>query len=178
ALVLTVLFCSAAFADNLIHVVVYGDSLTSGFQLQQDEAFPAKLGAKFRQVGFTNVRVTNMGSPDATTASGLEHIDTLLATHPDVVVLELGYNDAQRGISPSIIFTNLANIIRNLQQYKSEVVLLGVRAPVSMGSNYAAQLEADYTSLAKSYSIALYPSILDGLIGRADMNQADGIHPS
>lgn len=167
----------SAKADN-INVIVFGDSLTSGYKLQQEEAFPAKLERKLQQVGFTNVDVENMSNAGDTSADGLARVDKLLVKRPDIVLVEFGSNDALRGIAPSIITGNVANIVSRLQKNNVWVVLVGVKAPPSMGSAYASQLENGYASIAKSAMIGLYPSALEGILGKQEMNLADGIHPS
>jgi len=164
--------------QSTIRVVVYGDSLTSGYLLQPEQAFPAKLYRKLRENGFTNVEVTNMSQPGETTAGGLARISSVLELHPDIVVLQLGYNDAIRGIRVETINSNLGSIMSQLTANQIIMVLVGVRAPASMSYEYAGQLENMYRSLANANKAYLYPDALDTIYGRQEMNLADGFHPN
>jgi acyl-CoA thioesterase I len=167
-----------AYAVPPIRVVVFGDSLTSGFQLQPEQAFPAKLDRKLKEYGFTNVIVTNMSVPGETTAGGLERVDSVVALRPDVVVLELGANDALRGINTGVIYNNLSGILSKLVQVRAYVVFVGIKAPSNMGYSYSAQLEQGYRTLAEAYKTAFYPFALEGVLGHPDLNLADGYHPN
>ncbi|MDE3059578.1 MAG: arylesterase, partial [Pseudomonadota bacterium] len=118
---------SPALAQD-IRVVVYGDSLTSGYELQPEQAFPARLDSKLKAVGFTNVKVINMSVAGETTAGGVERMPSLLAQHPDIVVVELGANDALRGINTIMISSNLSNIVNQLHSNNIYVVLIGMKA--------------------------------------------------
>jgi len=164
--------------QSTIRVVVYGDSLTSGYELQPEQAFPARLYRKLRENGFTNVEVVNMSVPGQTTAGGFEHISSVIDAHPDIVILQLGYNDAIRGIRIETINHNLGSIMGQLSSKQILTVLVGVRAPANMGVDYAGQLEAMYRSLAALYKAYLYPDALDIIYGRQEMNLADGLHPN
>lgn len=161
-----------------IRVVVYGDSLMAGFQLQPEQAFATKLRRKLLEYGFTNVEVTDMSVPGETTGGGVERLPTLLARQPDVVVLELGANDALRGINTSVIHSNLGQIISALVQKRAYVVFIGMKAPSNMGYSYSAQMESSYRSLADAYKLAFYPFALEGVVGHPELNLADGYHPN
>jgi acyl-CoA thioesterase-1 len=161
-----------------ITLVVFGDSLTSGYELSADEAFPAKLEHKLRDAGFSNVRVANMSVAGETTSGGLERIDTVITQRPDIVMLELGSNDALRGLPPVQIYNNLAAIINKLQQASITVILAGAKAPPNMGYSYGAQLDAGFKRLGSVQGVYFYPFILQGVVGQPELNLADSIHPN
>lgn len=169
---------SAAFADNNISIIVFGDSLTSGYQLQPDEAFSARLERKLKESGFTTVSVKNMSVAAETTAGGLERVHAVIAQRPDIVIVELGSNDALRGINPTVIYTNLTQTLQKLAEQHIYIILVGVKAPSNMGYSYGAQLEAVYQKSAEVYKTLYYPFALEGIVGRQDLNLADGYHPS
>ncbi len=171
-------FSSESYAVPPIRVIVYGDSLMSGFQLQPEQAFTAKLNRKLKEYGFTNVDVTDMSVPGETSAGGLERIDSVVNLHPDVVVLELGANDMLRGINAGVVYNNLSGMISKLLQSRAYVVFVGMKAPSNMGYSYSAQMEQGYRTLAEAYKIAYYPFALEGVVGQPDLNLADGYHPN
>ena len=174
----TLSFSYSAQAIPPIRVVVLGDSLMSGYQLQPEQAFAAKLRRKLLEYGFSNVEVTDMSVPGETTGGGAERIQQVLALRPDVVVLELGANDALRGINTSVIHTNLSTIMGKLAQNRSYIVFVGMKAPSNMGYSYSAQMEASFRSLAEAYKASFYPFALEGVVGHPDLNLADGYHPN
>jgi acyl-CoA thioesterase I len=161
-----------------IRIVVYGDSLTSGYQLPVEDGFPVKLDRKLREAGFDNIEVTNMSVANETTAGGVERLPGLLGKQPDIAVVELGSNDAQRGISTNLIYQNLVTILGRLRERNVYTVLVGIKAPPSMGYNYSAQLDAVYAGVAGFYKAALYPSALEGVLGNPKLTLADGYHPN
>lgn len=159
-------------------IIVYGDSLMSGYKLQPEEAFAAKLERKLKKNGFSNVAVDNMSVPGDTTAAAAERINSVVVKRPDVVILELGANDALRGIAPNLIYQNLVNIMTKLYETRAVIVLVGMRAPANMGYNYTGQFENGYKTLAAGYRVPFYPFALEGVFGKADLNLADGFHPN
>ncbi len=172
------LVAPATAQTNPIKVVVYGDSLTSGYQLTEGDGYPAKLAKKIKEVGFTNVEVVNMSVAGETTAGGMERLSSLLAKQPDVVVLELGANDILRGVNPNVIYQNLMHIVGRLKENNAYVVLIGMKAPSNLGETYSKQVEAVYHRIATFYSTAFYPFALEGIFGDPAMNLADGYHPN
>ena len=160
-------------------VLCVGDSLTAGYGLSKDEAFPALLAARLRAVGHSN-EVINAGVSGDTTAGGLRRIDWLLRQPVDVLVLALGANDGLRGLSPEAAETNLTQLIERVRaKYPAARVLLcGMQAPPNMGRDYAARLEAVYPRLARATGATLLPFLLEGVAGVPALNQADGIHPT
>ena len=155
-----------AHADDVIRVVVYGDSLMSGYQMQPEQSFGSKVERKIKEVGFTNVQVINMSVAGETTAGGLERINSAIAQRPDIFVLSLGANDALRGIRPEIVNYNLGTMIGLLKQKNIYVILVGIKAPPNLGTDYSTQLEGMFRHLAKTYEVPLYPFALVGVFGR------------
>lgn len=168
---------ASARAENAMRVVVFGDSLTAGYQLQAEEAYPAQLEKKLKDIGF-KVSVINKSVTGATTTDGLNRTNDVIALRPDVVVLEFGGNDAIRGVDANIIYKNLANIAGRLFRERIYVVLLGIKAPESRGTTYAYQVETLYYTLAEHMKLPFYPNILEGISEKPEYNLADGYHPN
>lgn len=166
--------------NRSIRVIIFGDSLTSGYQLQPQQSFAAKLDRKFKANGYGNIEVVNMSVAGETSAGGLERLNTLLGQYPDVVVLELGGNDILRGISANLIFSNIGSISQSLSKRNVYTIIVGMRAPASMGSKYVAEIDRIYNQLANGVRprLPFYPFALEGIIGREDLSMADGYHPN
>ncbi|HEY1632113.1 MAG TPA: arylesterase [Rhizomicrobium sp.] len=154
-----------------------GTSLTQGYGLPPGTEIPVVLQAKLKAAG-VNVTVINAGVSGDTSAGGLARIDWSLADHPDAAVVELGSNDALRGIDPRDTEKNLAAVLTKLKAAHVPVLLLGMRAPRNLGPEYAAQFDPIYPKLAKEFGATLYPFVLDGVALNPKLNQADGIHPN
>lgn len=168
----------AARAEENMRVVIYGDSLTSGYQLQPNELFSTRLDMKLREIGYTNVEVVSMSVPGQTTTSGAEGIEDVIAKHPDVVIIALGNNDAVRGVNTDLIYTNLLNILGKLQQQRIYPVVLGIKAPAVRGYAYGKQLDAVFERATSFYKVAYYPNILEGIADNPDFSLADSYHPN
>ncbi|PLX98794.1 MAG: arylesterase, partial [Desulfuromonas sp.] len=158
-------------------ITVLGDSLTAGYGLAADDAFPARLGNSLRTAGHA-VTVINAGVSGDTTAGGRARLDWLLADRPDALIVELGGNDALRGLDPEQTRANLAAILERLQQERIPVLLAGMRAPRNLGREYTAEFDRIFPELAEHYDLLFYPFFLDGVVGSPQLNQADGIHPN
>jgi acyl-CoA thioesterase-1 len=172
----TLLFPSAA-AQAGTRVLAFGDSLTAGYGLMPDQAFPVRLQARLKAAG-TAVEITNAGVSGDTSAGGLARLDWALAEHPDVVLVELGANDALRGIDPKLTYANLDKILARVKASGAKVLLLGMLAPPNWGRDYEKEFDAIYPALARKYDVPLYPFFLDGVATLPDLNQEDGIHPN
>jgi acyl-CoA thioesterase-1 len=157
-------------------VVFFGDSLTAGLGLDENQAYPALLERQLREEGKA-VRVVNAGVSGDTTAGGLARIGWILGQHPDLVVVALGANDGLRGLPLAEVETNLRQIIRRSREAGARVLLLGMRLPPNYGP-YAEQFTALYPKLAKELGVPLVPFLLDKVGGIRSLNQADGIHPT
>ena len=158
-------------------ILALGDSLTAGYGLPPDEAFPAVLQAKLAADGIP-ATVSNGGVSGDTSAGGFARLDWALADKPDYVLLELGANDALRGIDPKVTRDNLDKILARLTERGVHVLLLGMEAPTNWGADYRKEFDAIYPALAAKYRVPLYPFFLDGVALDASLNQQDGMHPN
>jgi acyl-CoA thioesterase I len=180
ALVVVVLFVSAAAspAPAADHVIVaLGDSLTAGFGVGADEAYPALLEARLRREGF-DYRVVNAGVSGDTSAGGLRRLDWALRLRPDVVIVALGANDGLRGQPPDALRGNLTRIVERARAAGARVLLAGMRVPPNYGAEYARAFAGVYPAVARTTGVPLAPFLLDGVAGDPRLNQADGIHPT
>lgn len=166
-----------ALAAGPTQIVCLGDSLTAGYNLPADAAFPVVLEKALRARGLS-VEVANAGVSGDTSAGGLERLDWSTPEGTDMVILELGANDMLRGLTPKIPRENLEAILRKLKARKIRVLLAGVLASPSMGREYKAEFDAIYPELAQKYAAPLYPFFLDGVIDAPGLIQADGLHPT
>jgi acyl-CoA thioesterase-1 len=158
-------------------ILAFGDSLTSGYGLPPDNSFPARLEAKLRDEGIT-ARVVNAGVAGDTTAGGLARLDKALADKPDLVILELGANDALRAIDPPSVRANLEKMIAKVQASGAKLLLAGMKAPPNWGEEYQRDFERIYPELAEAHGVPLYPFFLEGVAMDAQLNQQDGLHPN
>lgn len=177
-LIVVVLAIGPANAQNApVKIAVLGDSLAAGYGITPEQAFPVRLEAALKAQGRT-VTILNQGVSGDTTAGGLDRLDWMLADKPDIVLVELGGNDALRGIDPAVTEKNLAAIIEKLQAAHVTVWLAGMMAPRNLGSDYVTAFDGIYKRLADKYKVPLYPFILDGVAQDPALNQADGLHPN
>jgi acyl-CoA thioesterase-1 len=160
-----------------VRIAVLGDSLAAGYGLEPEQAFPVRLEAALKAQGRT-VTVLNQGVSGDTTAGGLDRLDWMLADKPDIVLVELGGNDALRGIDPATTEKNLAAIVEKLQAAHVTVWLAGMMAPRNLGSDYVKAFDGLYKRIADKYKVPLYSFILDGVAQDPALNQADGLHPN
>jgi acyl-CoA thioesterase-1 len=158
-------------------ILALGDSLTAGYGLAPEEAFPIRLRDKLASVG-TKVEMINGGVSGDTTAGGLARLDWALADKPDYVLVELGANDALRGIDPKVTRANLDKILARIATSGAKTLLIGFKAPRNWGADYEAEFDAIYPELAAKYQVPLYPFFLDGVVLDAALNQPDGLHPN
>ena len=171
---------SLAAAPAAAHVPVildFGDSLTAGYGLAPDQAFPARLEASLHRQGI-EARVVNGGVSGDTTAGGLARIDWALADRPDIVILALGANDALRGIDPATVRDNLDKMIQKVEAIGAKVLLLGMVAPPNWGEEYKHAFDRIFPELARAYDVPLYTFFLEGVAMKPELNQPDGIHPN
>jgi acyl-CoA thioesterase-1 len=166
----------AASAQPL-KILALGDSLTAGYGLPDDEGFTGQLGRALKDAG-VDARIINGGVSGDTAAGGLARLDWVLADDPAVVIVELGGNDALRGLDPTATKASLDAILTRLQQQHRAILLAGMQAPPNMGTEYAASFNAIYPDLARQHGVTLYPFFLDGVAGNPSLVQPDGIHPT
>ncbi len=167
----------APAAAHVTTILAFGDSLTAGLGLPEDQAFPARLEACLRAEGML-VHVVNAGNSGDTTTDGLARLDWALAAKPDIMILELGANDALRGIDPKIVRTNLDAMIAKIQASGGKLLLAGMRAPPNWGEEYQHEFDRIYPELARARGVTLYPFFLEGVAMDPQLNQADGLHPN
>jgi len=160
-------------------ILFYGDSLTAGYGLSPEEAFPALVGKKLNANG-KNCKIINAGLSGETSAGGLSRLDWVLRQPVDIFVLELGPNDGLRGLPLDQTEKNLQAIIDKVKTKnpKVRIVIAGMMVPPNMGPDYTTKFKNIFPALATKNKAALIPFLLDGVGGDAKLNQADGIHPN
>jgi acyl-CoA thioesterase-1 len=167
---------SAAEAAPL-KVLAFGDSLTSGYGLPAADGFPAQLEAGLRAKGI-EAQVIDAGVAGDTTGGGKARLDWALGDKPDVAILELGANDALRGLDPAEAKANLGWMLARFAEAKVPVLLAGMLAPRNLGEDYVTAFDGMYPALASEHGVTLYPFFLDGLVDRPSLFQEDGMHPN
>lgn len=160
-------------------VLFFGTSLTAGYGLSPEQAFPSLI-EKLADSANLPIRAINAGLSGETTAGAARRIDWVLRTPADIVVIEAGANDALRGLSPDAARANLQRVIDAVRakQPKARIVLVQMEAPPNYGAAYTKSFRSVYTDLAKKENIPLVPFLLTGVAGVARLNQADGVHPN
>ena len=160
-------------------IIFYGDSITAGYGIGTELAFPNLIETKLVNNGY-NVEVVNAGLSGETSAGGLTRIDWMLNRNFDVFVLELGANDGLRGLPIDETYKNLQLIIDKVTEKlpHTKIVLTGMMVPPNMGTEYAQAFMRIYPDLAKDNNAQLIPFLLKDVAGIAELNQADGIHPN
>jgi acyl-CoA thioesterase-1 len=175
-LLLAVLVVSPAWAAP-VRILMLGTSLTQGYGLPPGTEIPALLQAKLKGAGI-DAHVINAGVSGDTSAGGLSRIDWSLADHPDAAIVELGSNDALRGIPVTQTEKNLSGILARLKTQHVPALLLGMKAPRNLGPEYASAFDSLYPRVAKQFGAMLYPFVLDGVALNLKLNQPDGLHPN
>src|SRR5580693_286824 len=170
---------AASPADNRKTIIFFGNSLTAGYGLDPDQAFPTLIGHRLDSLHLP-YKVINAGISGETTAGGRSRLKWTLRQPADIFVLELGGNDGLRGIPVNSTSDNLQSIIDTVRhRYPAcKIILAGMRVPPSMGSTYSTEFYNIFADLAKKNNTSLIPFLLDGVGGDPSLNQADGIHPN
>lgn len=174
------LFAVLLFDSGRAHAIVIvalGDSLTAGYGLPPADAFPVQLEKALKARGIA-ARIVNAGVSGDTTAGGRARLEWVLADKPDLVIVELGGNDALRGIDPQVTHDNLDAILARLKERGIATLLAGMRAPPNYGADYVVAFDAIFPKLAAKHGVALFPFFLDGVAAKPELNQNDGIHPN
>ena len=166
-----------AASAKVPQILAFGDSLTAGLGLPANETFPARLEAQLKEQGL-DVKIANGGVSGDTTTDGLARLDWALADKPDLVILELGANDALRGIDPATVRDNLDKMIRKIEANGAKVLLVGMLAPPNWGAEYKSAFDRIFPELAKVHDVQLYPFFLEGVAMKPELNQPDGLHPN
>ena len=158
-------------------IVVLGDSLVAGYGLNPGEDFPVRLNHVLSEAGY-DFEVLNAGVSGDTSAGGLSRLDWSVGDSVDGVIVELGANDALRGIPVEVTRKNLQSIVEKLKESGVEVLLAGMLAPPNMGADYGTAFSQLYRDIATHHEILFYPFFLEGVAANPDLNQPDGIHPT
>lgn len=181
ALVIALCLCIAqplaAKAESTVTIIALGDSLTAGFGLAPGQAFAEALEAALQERGHP-VTIVNAGVSGDTATSGMARLEWSVPDNADGVIVELGANDALRGLDPAITRKALVEIIDRLQARGQVVLLAGMRAPVNMGPDYGSEFDAIYSELSSRAGVLFYPFFLEGVAADPKLNQPDGIHPN
>jgi acyl-CoA thioesterase I len=171
------MFGAGTASARTVKLVAFGDSLTAGYGLGPGEAFPSILEKALRAKG-VDVEIDNAGVSGDTASAGAERLDWSVPDGTDGVILELGANDALRGIDPKITREALERILARLQERKIPVLIAGMYAPRNLGPDYVTAFDGMYRELADKHGAMLYPFFLDGVAGDRSLNQPDGLHPT
>jgi acyl-CoA thioesterase-1 len=164
-------------AAQTITILALGDSLTAGYGLQPSDAFPVKLEAALKARGH-DVKVINAGVSGDTALDGLSRLEWSLSDDVDAVIVELGANDALRGLPAQQAETAIDGVLTKLNERKLPVLLAGMRAPPNLGPEYQADFDGMFPKLAEKHGAILYPFFLEGVAADLKLNQADGMHPN
>ncbi len=174
--VIFLLFCLPANAEPKV-ILALGDSLTAGLGLPPGEALPDKLQQALKAKG-EDVTIINAGVSGDIVAQGLARLDWALSDDVRGVILELGANDALRGLDPGQADQALRQIMDNLKAKNIPVLILGMKAPPNLGPDYVARFDSIYPKLAADYGALIYPFYLEGVAAQSELNQPDGMHPN
>jgi acyl-CoA thioesterase I len=164
-------------ADRPVKIVVLGDSLSAGLGLPADAAFPARLARALTAKGIA-VEVTNAGVSGDTASGGLGRLDWSVPEGTEAVIVELGANDALRGIDPNLTKAALEGILTKLRDRHILALLAGMRAPRNMGPDYVRAFDAIYPALASTHRLVFHPFFLEGVATDPKLSQNDGLHPN
>ena len=158
-------------------IIAVGDSLTAGYGVSEQEAYPAVLERKLTENGY-NMQVINAGISGETSSGALSRIGWIIAQGPDIVILETGANDGLRGIPIKVVYDNISNTVQLLLEARITVVLAGMQMLRNMGPAYTAEFAALYPRVAREQDVILLPFFLAGVAGEPTLNQPDLIHPT
>jgi acyl-CoA thioesterase-1 len=176
-LLLSLLMTSSHAAISQTRILFLGDSLTEGYGVAKDEAYPALVEKALHQEGYA-VQAINAGISGSTTSSGLSRLRWHLKAKPDILVLALGANDGLRGVPVASIRKNLSDVLALAAEQKIPVLFIGMKAPPNYGAAYTRAFDALFQELARQYHAAFLPFLLDRIAGESRLNQADGLHPN
>jgi acyl-CoA thioesterase-1 len=158
-------------------IVAFGDSLTAGYGVEPGKSYPDDLQRRLEAAGY-KYHVVNLGVSGDTTTDGLQRVPDVLATRPDLVILEFGGNDGLRGLPVATTRANLAQIVQALRKADVRILLAGMSLPRNYGPAYIHSFEQVYVDIARESGLPAIPFLLEGVGGHPDLTQADGIHPT
>jgi len=182
---MVVVLCSVLIAFNTLwafgqkKILMFGDSITAGYGLTEEQAYPALIQNKIDSLGL-NHTVINAGLSGETTAGGARRVDWILQQDVDIFLLGLGGNDGLRGIETSNTKMNLITIIEKVREKDSEVdiILAGMEAPPNLGQQYTSSFRLIFSEVANEKNVTFMPFLLEDVAGIDELNQPDGIHPT
>lgn len=177
ALAATVFLPSSSAYSKQYKIIMLGDSLTEGYGLDREQAFPALTEELLQDKGY-DVKIVNAGVSGSTSASALSRLQWLIGAKPTHMFLELGANDGLRGLSTQAMKKNLASAIKFAKEKNIQPLLAGMKLPPNYGKDYSAEFEKVFKELASEYKVPLMPFFLDGIAGDRSLNLPDGIHPN
>ncbi|MBP9708108.1 MAG: arylesterase [Oligoflexales bacterium] len=158
-------------------IVVLGDSLSEGYGVAKEEAYPTLLEKRLQKEGHL-IKIDNASVSGSTTASALDRLKWQMRNKPDMLILALGANDGLRGFKIATTFDNLEKAILTAKKADIQVVLVGMQMPINYGEPFRSEFEKIFVDLAKKQQVALVPFLLKGVGGEKHLNQNDGIHPN
>lgn len=162
---------------TVTQLVALGDSLTEGYGIEKEKAYPALVEKKLLDKGY-KIKIFNAGISGSTTASAPSRLKWLLKSKPNIIFIALGANDGLRGIAIETTKQNLKDAIQIAKKANIKVWLAGMKLPPNYGASYTSKFEATFQEIAKEEDIPLLPFLLEGVAGHAELNQPDGIHPN
>ena len=187
---MTIIFaCAVAFGATMataprtfaqskpLSIVALGDSLSAGYGLPTEAAFPAKLEKALKAKGHA-VEIVNAGVSGDTASAGLDRLDWSIPDGTDGVIVELGANDMLRGLDPAVPRRAIEEIVERLKARDIPVMLAGMVATPNLGATYARSFDGLYPEIAEKHDLVLYPFFLDGVAGETNLNLPDGLHPT
>lgn len=158
-------------------IVAFGDSLTAGYGLAEEDSYPSLLQAHLKREGYPQ-RVVNAGVSGDTSAGGVARLDWVLQQPVQVMIVCFGGNDGLRGLNPDELRKNLDTIVVRAERAGAKVILAGMHMPTNYGPDYTRRFDAVFPAVAKAHHLPFLPFLLEGVAGKAELNQADGIHPT
>ena len=174
--VLAVQFPAPVYSKEKAVVLAFGDSLTAGHGVNDEESYPSRLQVKIASAGFPH-KVVNAGVSGDTTAGGVRRIRWLMKHEPEIVILALGANDGLRGLSVDEMRKNLETIIAICREHNARILLAGMKALPNYGEDYMRDFETVFPELAKKHDLIFLPFLLEGVAGEREHTQPDGLHP-
>lgn len=174
-IVLSLLISFNAFSQTLVFL---GDSLTEGYGIDPDKAYPRLVEEKFHQSGRKEIKCINAGISGSTTASASSRLEWFFKAKPSHLIIALGANDGRRGVKVAESKKNLKAIIGKAQKAELSVFLAEMKLPYNYGEKYRQEFEKMYQELAKEFKIEMIPFILQNVATKKELNLADTIHPN
>ena len=174
--VIAALFPAPVYSKEKAVVLAFGDSLTAGYGVNDEESYPSRLQVKIASAGFPH-KVVNAGVSGDTSAGGVRRIRWLMKHEPEIVILALGANDGLRGLSVAEMRKNLETMIAICREHNARILLAGMKALPNYGEDYMQEFETVFPELAKKHDLVFLPFLLEGVAGEREHTQPDGLHP-